>query len=112
MIYRPPHSVKDFLQQFTDFISNIVKFDHFLLVGDFNIQNFKHSDYMLSDHRPILLSMSLPSLLHVSTKVSSMSRVYSPQFSENFSQCFTKSCSHLFLDSLLADKHLSLLNRA
>lgn len=29
------------------------------------------SDYMLSDHRPILYSMSLPSLLHVSTKASS-----------------------------------------
>lgn len=69
---------------------------------------------MLSDHKPILFSMSLPSLPHVSTKASSMSRVYSLQFSESFSQCFTKSCSHLLLDfplaDLDADEHLSLLN--
>ncbi len=126
VIYRPPHSVKDFLQQFTDFIGNIVtKFYRFLLVGDFNIhvccqsnplsreflniiyacnliQSVKGpthihvhtldlvlsygvyityitvSDFMLSDHKPILFSMSLPSLSHVSTKAPSLSRVYSP----------------------------------
>lgn len=37
-IYRPPHSVKDFIQQFTEFIGNIAtNYDRFLLVGDFNI---------------------------------------------------------------------------
>lgn len=74
------------------------------------------SDYMFSDHKHDLFSMSLLSLSQVSTKVPSRSLVYSPQFGVNFSQCFTKSCSHLLLDSPLsdldADEHLSLLNSA
>ncbi|KAI2647331.1 Transposable element Tc1 transposase [Labeo rohita] len=122
LFYHPPHSVKDFLQQFTDFIGNIVtKFDRFLLMGDFNIHvccqsnplsreflniidafnltqwvkgpthihghildlifsygvdvtDVTVSDYMLSDHKPILFYMCLPSLSHVSTKVTSLSR--------------------------------------
>ena len=35
---RPPHSSKDFIQQFTELIGNIAtNYDRFLLVGDFNI---------------------------------------------------------------------------
>jgi len=79
-----------------------------------DISDISVSDYLLSDHKPILFTMSLPSLSHVSTKTTSMSRVYSAQFSESFSQRFSKSCSHLLLESPLADldadEHLRLLN--
>lgn len=38
VIYRPPHSSKDFIQQLTEFIGSIaINFDRFLLMGDFNI---------------------------------------------------------------------------
>ncbi|MGL4932751.1 MAG: endonuclease/exonuclease/phosphatase family protein, partial [Aeromonas sp.] len=38
LIYRPPHLVKDFIVEFSEFIGDLVtKHDRFLLVGDFNV---------------------------------------------------------------------------
>ncbi len=164
VIYHPPHSIKDFKQQFTEFIGNIAtNYDRFLLVGDFNIhvccqsnplskeflslvesfglvqwiKDSTHiqghtldlvlshgfaisdivvSDYMLSDHKPILFSLSLSNLSYSTSKAITLSRSYSPQFGSNFKQHFMESCSHLLLDSSLpdvdVDQHLRLLNSA
>lgn len=164
VIYRPPHSAKDFIQQFTEFIGNIAtNYDRFLLVGDFNIHvccqsiplskeflnlidsfslvqwikdsthvqghildlvlshgfaisDMEISDFLISDHRPILFSMSLPNLLHYTKKTVTLSRSYSSRFVSNFNQCFMESCFHLSPDLLLPDldvnQHLSLLNSA
>lgn len=73
------------------------------------------SDFPLSDHKPILFSLSLLELPQP-TIDPVMSRFYSPQFNTNFDLCFTELCSHLHLDQPLsdldADQHLSLLNSA
>jgi len=45
------------------------------------------SDFLLSDHKPILFSLSLPELSQP-TVAPVMLRVYSPQFSTNFDLCF------------------------
>lgn len=83
---------------------------------DFNLgfNDIVISDFMLSDHKPILFSMSLPSLSHSATEAITLSLPFSPQFGSNFNQYFMESCSHLLLDSPLsnwdADQHLCLLN--
>jgi len=73
------------------------------------------SDFLLSDHNPILFSLSLPELSQP-TVAPVMLRVYSPQFSTNFDLCFAELCSHLDLDKPLSDldaeQHFSLLNSA
>ena len=161
VIYRPPHSSKDFIQHFTELIGNIaINYDRFLLVGDFNvhvccpsnplsheflniindfnlsqwISDSTHilghtldlvlsygfdvtdvvlSDFMISDHKPILFTLSLPELSLSSSTSVNLSRFYSPQFSTNFNLCFEEYCSSQlnldqpFLD-LDADQHLSL----
>uniref|UniRef100_A0A8C2BTF1 Reverse transcriptase domain-containing protein n=1 Tax=Cyprinus carpio TaxID=7962 RepID=A0A8C2BTF1_CYPCA len=74
------------------------------------------SDFMISDHKPILFTLSLPELSYFSNTTVSLSRFYSPQFSTNFNLCFAECCSQLHLDQPLsdldADQHLSLLNSA
>lgn len=74
------------------------------------------SDFMISDHKPILFTLSLSELSHFSHTTVSLSRFYSPQFNTNFNLCFAKCCSKLHLDQPLsdldADLHLSLLNSA
>lgn len=38
MVYRPPKPNKDFLKEFSDFLSDVVlRYDRLLIVGDFNI---------------------------------------------------------------------------
>ncbi len=74
------------------------------------------SDFLISDHKPILFSLTLPDLSHFSTTPVILSRFYSPQFSTNFNLCFAECCSQLHLDQPLsdldADQHLSLMNSA
>ncbi len=39
LVYRPPKFNKDFIQQFSEFLANIVsRCDRLLILGDFNIQ--------------------------------------------------------------------------
>ncbi len=60
VIYRPPHSAKDFIQRFTEFIDNIsIKYDHFLLVGDFNIHVCYHSNPLSKEFLNLIVSFSL-----------------------------------------------------
>ncbi len=74
------------------------------------------SDFLISDHKPKLFSLTLPDLSHFSTTPVTLSRFYSPQFSTNFNLCFAECCSQLHLDQPLsdldADQHLSLMNSA
>lgn len=72
------------------------------------------SDFMLSDHKPILFSTSLPCISHPISADVRLSRSYSPHFASNFNEHFMNSSSHVLLDSPLldldADQHLGLLN--
>lgn len=61
------------------------------------------SDYIISDHKPVLLSLSLSNLSHSTSKAITFSRSYSPPFGSNFNQHFMESCPHLLLDSPLPD---------
>ncbi len=74
------------------------------------------SDFLVSDHKPILFSLTLPDLSHFSTTPVILFRFYSPQFSTHFNLCFAECCSQLHLDQPLsdldADQHLSLMNFA
>ncbi len=87
-----------------------------VLSHGFAVSDIEISDFLLSDHKPILFSMSLPNLSHFTKKSVTLSRSYSSKFGSNFNQCFMESCSHLSLDlplpDLDADQHLSLLNSA
>lgn len=41
LMYRPPKFNKDFIQDFTNFVTNLLlRHDHFLVVGDFSIHTF------------------------------------------------------------------------
>lgn len=71
---------------------------------------------MISDHKPVLLSLSLPNLPSPSGVVDRLSRSYSSQFHLNFNLFFNELSSQLSLDSTLSDlnvdQHLELLNNA
>ncbi len=87
-----------------------------VLYHGFAISDIVVSDYMFSDHKPILFSLSLSNLSYSTSKAITLSRSYSPQFGSKFKQHFMESCSHLLLDSSLpdvdVDQHLRLLNSA
>ncbi len=81
-----------------------------------DVTDFVLSDFLISDHKPILFSLTLPDLSHFSTTPVILSRFYSPQFSTNFNLCFAECCSQLHLNQPLsdldADQHLGLMNSA
>ncbi len=70
VIYRPPHSAKDFIQQFTEFIGNIaIKYECFLLVGDFNIHVCCQSNLLSKEFLNLIDSFSLVQWIKDSTHV-------------------------------------------
>ncbi len=88
----------------------------FVLSYGLDVIDIVLSDFLISDHKPILFSLTLPDLSYFSTTPVILSRFYSPQFSTNFNLCFAECCSQLHLDQPLsdldADQHLSLMNFA
>ncbi len=80
------------LHSWSGHISDIV------LSHGFAVSDIELSYFLLSDHKPILISMSLPNLSHFTKKALTLSRSYSTKFGSNLNQCFMESCSHLSLD--------------
>jgi len=82
----------------------------------FAISDVVVSDFMLSDHKPILFSTSLSCLSHSTTEDITLSQSYWSQFGSTFNEHDLESCSHLLLISPLsyldANQHLCLLNSA
>jgi len=70
-----------------------------------NVIDIVFSDFLLSDLKPILFSLSLLELSQLTIAPVTLSRFYSLQFSTNFDLFFAELCSHLHLD-----QHFSLLN--
>ncbi len=86
-----------------------------VLTYGLSISELEISDTMISDHKPILLSLLLPNLPSPSGD-GWLSRSYSSQFHLNFNLLFNELSSQLSLDSSLSDlnvdQHLELLNNA
>lgn len=70
LIYRPPKSNKDFIQQFADFVSGLPpKYDRLLILGDFNIHVCCPSDTSAKDFFLNLVdSFNLLQHVHVPTQ--------------------------------------------
>lgn len=60
MVYRPPKFNKDFVQDFADFVSGVtLKYDHFLIVGDFNIHVCCENRPLVKDFMNVIDSFNL-----------------------------------------------------
>ncbi len=60
---------------------------------DYDVTDILLSDFLISDYKPILFSLTLLDLSHFSNTPATLSRFFSPQFSTNFNLCFAKYCS-------------------
>lgn len=162
VIYRPPHSTKDFIKHFIELMGNMTISDNrFILVGDFNIhiccqsnsfaQDFINlldpfgitqwihktthalghtldlllsfsielsdivlSQFLISDHIPILFTPLLTKIAYCPNTPTMLSTIYTSNFSSDFNQCFTdfyvKSCLDDPSSELDAEQHLDLLH--
>lgn len=60
VVYRPPKFNKDFVQDFADFVSGVtLKYDHFLIVGDFNIHVCCENRPLVKDFMNVIDSFNL-----------------------------------------------------
>lgn len=79
-----------------------------------SVTDVKVFDTLISDHMPVLFSMSFPpSMSHV-TPTAQWTCSFSPCFRDEFTNTFNEVCPSVSLESLLhdldADEHLSLFN--
>lgn len=123
LIYRPPKFNKDFIKDFTDFLTEIsFNYDRFLIVGDFNIHVCCESKPLVNEFLSLIDSFNLTQSVNVPTHEKGHTLdlvlsygldlsdfdIYKPRISDHFAVLFTvtlpsshvKPCPWLYVCAL------------